>query len=434
MSECVIRAESLSKAYRLGTVRGGGGRAPGQTRAGYETLGEAVGNRLTRFVRRGADGGEKRGPTMLWALRNVSFEIEQGDTVGFIGRNGAGKTTLLKILSRITRPTSGRARLHGRVGSLLEVGTGFHAELTGNENIYMNGALLGLSKADIKKRYDAIVAFAEVEDFLDTPIKRYSSGMVVRLAFAVAAHLEPDILLVDEVLAVGDLAFQRKCLAKMGESASEGRTVVFVSHNMAIIQAFCKRGMFIEHGSIQVDGPIQAAVSAYLRTMEEQAEVVDLSERVDRIGRQEVRVKRVSVSGPETSPQALRSGDEARFTVELTGTMPGLSCTLEIYDQLGHPVTTLSTEYPAPEDVWEPQEHPFFECLIPELPLVQGRYRVDISLGGLELQDHVTGAAYFDVADGLYAGRAADVRWFLGDVFVDARWRGPETTVAPASP
>jgi lipopolysaccharide transport system ATP-binding protein len=430
--ECVIKADELSKVYRLGSMRGGGYRASGQTRVGMETLGETLASRFARVVRRGSAEAKPRGPATLWALRDVSFEINQGDTVGFVGPNGAGKSTLLKILSRITRPTSGRARLHGRVGSLLEVGTGFHAELTGRENIYMNGALLGLSRGEIKKRYDAIVAFAEVEDFLDTPIKRYSSGMVVRLAFAVAAHLEPDILLVDEVLAVGDLAFQRKCLAKMGESASEGRTVVFVSHNMAIIQAFCKRGIFIEHGSIQEDGPIQSAVSAYLRAMEDQASTLDLSERVDRTGKQEVQVKGVTVAGPETSLQALRSGAEAKFTVELTGTKPGLSCTFQLYDQLGHPVTTLSTEHPAAEDVWEPQEHPFFECLIPELPLVPGRYRLDITLGGLELQDHIKGAAYFDVADGLYAGRAADARWFVGDVLVAARWRGPDTTLALA--
>lgn len=200
----------------------------------------------------------------LWALKDVSFEVTAGDAVGIIGRNGAGKTTLLKVLSRITEPTEGRALLDGRVGSLLEVGTGFHPELTGRENVYLNGAILGMSRADIKKRFDEIVAFAEVDAFLDTPVKRYSSGMQVRLAFAVAAHLEPEILIVDEVLAVGDVAFQRKCLGKMSDVSSENRTVLFVSHNMSVVSRLCERGIWLDGGKIAAHGPMEDVVRQYL--------------------------------------------------------------------------------------------------------------------------------------------------------------------------
>jgi homopolymeric O-antigen transport system ATP-binding protein len=200
----------------------------------------------------------------FWALKDVSFEVQPGEVVGIIGRNGAGKSTLLKILSRITEPTSGRIELRGRVGSLLEVGTGFHPELTGRENIYMNGSILGMSRREITRKFDEIVAFAEIEDFLDTPVKRYSSGMYVRLAFAVAAHLEPEILIVDEVLAVGDAAFQNKCLGKMGEVASHGRTVLFVSHNMAAVSAMCRKGLFIDQGRVRRHGKMIDVVQEYM--------------------------------------------------------------------------------------------------------------------------------------------------------------------------
>src|SRR4051812_45045873 len=210
----IVTVENLGKQYRLGTQS-----------AAYSTIRESLTNRIL-----GRNGGGEN--ATIWALRDVSFEITPGEVLGIIGRNGAGKSTLLKILSRITEPTTGRVELHGRVASLLEVGTGFHPELTGRENIYLNGAILGMTRAEIKKKFDEIVAFAEVEKFLDTPVKRYSSGMYVRLAFAVAAHLEPEILVVDEVLAVGDAEFQKKCLGKMREVSCDGRTVLFVSHNM----------------------------------------------------------------------------------------------------------------------------------------------------------------------------------------------------------
>ena len=244
-----VEVQGLSKSYVLA-----------HKHARPTTMAEAVMNRLRKPIQQ----TEKE---LFWALKDISFEIRQGEAVGFIGRNGAGKSTLLKILSRITGPTTGEVKLYGPVGSLLEVGTGFHPELTGRENIYLNGSILGMRRKEIDRQFDAIVDFSEVERFLDTPVKRYSSGMYVRLAFAVAAHLNPEILIVDEVLAVGDATFQKKCLAKMGEIASqEGRTVLFVSHNMAAVQTLCTRGIWLEKGTLRDQGPAKEVVPRYLKT------------------------------------------------------------------------------------------------------------------------------------------------------------------------
>jgi ABC-type polysaccharide/polyol phosphate transport system ATPase subunit len=268
MSDIAIRVENLSKLYRIGTA--------GRPR--YETLYDKIagaGGRLLDRLRRPLvthsaihiPQSEIGNPQSdyIWALKDVSFEVKRGEVVGIIGRNGAGKSTLLKILSRITEPTEGRAYVYGRVGSLLEVGTGFHPELTGRENIYLNGAILGMRKAEIDRKFDEIVAFAEIEKFIDTPVKFYSSGMYVRLAFAVAAHLDPEILLVDEVLAVGDAAFQKKCLGKMGEVAGEGRTVLFVSHNMAAIRQWTQWSLWIHDGHIRECGSSHSVVNRYLK-------------------------------------------------------------------------------------------------------------------------------------------------------------------------
>ena len=253
MADTVIRVDGLGKLYQIGP------------RENHQTLRES----LMAALRRPWRGllpvaAPHTDPSQFWALRNVSFEVSRGEVVGIIGRNGAGKTTLLKLLSRISEPTEGRAEICGRVGSLLEVGTGFHPELTGRENIYLNGAILGMPRSETSRKFDEIVAFSEIEKFLDTPVKRYSSGMYMRLAFAVAAHLEPDVLIVDEVLAVGDAAFQRKCLGKMGDVASQGRTVLFVSHNMAAVQGLCSRGIVLHTGGLTFDGPAADAVGRYL--------------------------------------------------------------------------------------------------------------------------------------------------------------------------
>ena len=265
MSDNSIIVENLSKRYLLGHRSGAGGKYR------YTALRDVIGREVRDFVRKAADFARGRQIVQgdeieeFWALKDVNFEVKQGEVLGVIGRNGAGKSTLLKILSRITEPTAGRVLLRGRVASLLEVGTGFHPELTGRENIYLNGAILGMSRAEIRRKFDEIVAFAQVDKFLDTPVKHYSSGMYVRLAFAVAAHLEPDILVVDEVLAVGDAEFQRKCLGKMEEvSRREGRTILVVSHNMRVVTSLCGKALWIDQGSIHDSGSPEAVVGRYL--------------------------------------------------------------------------------------------------------------------------------------------------------------------------
>lgn len=259
MSDTVIQVSDLAKEYRIGAAQGS-----------YRTLRESMTDalaaplkRLRNVLQGKAAHAEQES---FWALKGVSFEVKRGEVVGVIGRNGAGKSTLLKILSRITEPTRGEIRLKGRVGALLEVGTGFHPELTGRENIFLNGALLGMKRAEIQKKFDEIVEFAEIAKFLDTPVKHYSSGMYVRLAFAVAAHLEPEVLIIDEVLAVGDLAFQQKCLGKMGQVASSGRTILFVSHQLATVRQHCTRGILLDGGLIRADGPVADTVEEYVST------------------------------------------------------------------------------------------------------------------------------------------------------------------------
>jgi len=257
MNDVAVRVENLGKLYRIGQL------------VGYKTLRESLMSVATtplRCLRSTSHelSAMSHQPNYIWALKDVSFEVKQGEAVGIIGRNGSGKTTLLKILSRIMAPTEGYAEIHGRAGSLLEVGTGFHPELTGRENIYLNGAIIGMKKAEVERKFDEIVAFAEIEKFLDTPVKRYSSGMYVRLAFSVAAHLDPDILLVDEVLAVGDAEFQKKCLGKMREAGKEGRTVLFVSHNMVAVRALCQKTILLENARVAAIGETSDIVNHYL--------------------------------------------------------------------------------------------------------------------------------------------------------------------------
>src|SRR5438132_2994944 len=256
MSDVAISVENLSKAFKIAHE--------GNARGGYRTLRDDLIGLPRRLLMRLGRSGPPRSET-FWALNDVSFEVKRGEVAGVIGRNGAGKSTLLKILSRIIEPTSGTAEIYGRVGALLEVGTGFHPELTGRENIFMNGAILGMSRAEIRRKFDEIVAFAEIEKFLDTPAKRYSTGMYVRLAFAVAAHLDPKILLIDEVLAVGDAEFQKKCLGKMEDVATkEGRTIIFVTHNMDAIHRLCSRAILLRDGVMAAEGDVTAIISSYL--------------------------------------------------------------------------------------------------------------------------------------------------------------------------
>lgn len=295
MSNVSIRCDGLSKRYRLGE------------RESYKALRDVITDaaaapfRRARsvFSRNGSSNGSIRNRQSairdsIWALDDVSFEVPRGEVIGIIGRNGAGKSTLLKILSRITKPTRGHAEIHGRVGSLLEVGTGFHPELSGRENIYLNAAILGMRKAEVARKFDEIVAFAEVEQFIDTPVKRYSSGMYVRLAFAVAAHMETEVLLVDEVLAVGDAQFQKKCLGKMGDVAKEGRTILFVSHNMQAVQSLCGSAISIEAGRVSASGSAKSVVSAYLAGMSELKTRIDWPDE-SAPGNHEVRLTSLAV-------------------------------------------------------------------------------------------------------------------------------------------
>lgn len=299
-----ISVENLGKKYIISH----------QVREPYTALRDVIAHKAKRLVSWGGTKEADPSREQFWALKDVSFEIEQGDRVGIIGRNGAGKSTLLKILSRITDPTTGRIAITGRVASLLEVGTGFHPELTGRENIFLNGAILGMRRAEIREKFDAIVAFAEVERFLDTPVKRYSSGMYVRLAFSVAAYLEPEILIVDEVLAVGDAQFQQKCMGRMKEVGRDGRTVVFVSHNMAAIQSLCTKGILLKQGMIAGAGAVEDQVQTYLSSLQEPAQADGEPLAKTRGG--------IQVRQLRFDPNPVVSGQPVRFVLELGSAVP----------------------------------------------------------------------------------------------------------------
>jgi len=418
-SESAILLEHLSKQYRIGARLDP-----------YRTLRETIVKGAREPFRRLAAvaRGEPAAPPAetIWALRDVSFEIKRGEVVGIIGRNGAGKSTLLKILSRITEPTSGWAKTWGRVGSLLEVGTGFHPELTGRENIYLYGSILGMKRSEIDLNFDKIVSFSGVAPFLDTPVKHYSSGMYVRLAFAVAAHLEPQILIVDEVLAVGDAEFQRKCLAKMEEVSEEGRTVLFVSHNMGLIQSLCRRVILMREGSVYADDTAANGVGAYLRTLEQTASE-NLLERRDRGGRGRTRLARIEITaGDPLAAASLMTGGSARFAFYVSAVLPGMSCCFTIYDAYGHPVTYFDSAIPGGGDAKDLSKREMFSCEIEELMLTPGRYRINaaIMLDG-ELEDHLEGASFFEVEQGTLRGRPVPRSAGYVSVFTPHSWRTP---------
>jgi homopolymeric O-antigen transport system ATP-binding protein len=389
MSDIAIRCEDLGKRYRIGE------------RERYKALRDVVTDGVAspfRKLRRafshnengnghGSNGGRESSSSLIssdaspgsdlpsavrnsqsdtfWALRDVSFEVKRGEVVGIIGRNGAGKSTLLKILSRITAPTRGEVEIKGRVGSLLEVGTGFHPELTGRENIFLNGAILGMKRAEINRKFDEMVAFAEIEKFIDTPVKRYSSGMYVRLAFAVAAHLEPEILLVDEVLAVGDAQFQKKCLGKIGEVAREGRTVLFVSHNMAAMSSLTHRSIVIERGQVLVDGMTTEAIHAYLQFV-----TVNLRESLSGSGNH-TSIKNVWLLDASDNPTNMyQPGSKLMFEIEFeTSGKSGMSLETFLVDSSRIKIAHASL-------------HQFHGLMLPTTP---GRYRVKLNFDPLQL-------------------------------------------------
>jgi len=403
MTDIAIDVKGLSKIFHIGGMQKSYYRLTDQLADMFVAPFRRAGNLM-----RGQANSASELDQTFWALKDVSFQIKSGDVVGVIGRNGAGKSTLLKILSGISDPTEGYADIYGRVGSLLEVGTGFHPELTGRENIFLNGAILGMKRAEILRKLDEIVSFAEIDNFLDTPVKHYSSGMYVRLAFSVAAHLEPEILLVDEVLAVGDMAFQRKCLGKMDDVAQEGRTVVFVSHNMGLLQQLCERGIFLQQGAVHTDGTITEAVDAYLQTLE-QARAEDLSGRTDRKGRGHVRLVGVEVFNGSSEPSSiLKTGHPARFVFSVNNFVPGLACNFFIYDTIGQPITSFQSKVRGPEDSYVPQGDLKFVCELEELLLLPGRYRIDVAITGDNwLQDFIEAATVFEVGEGQVRGRPA---------------------------
>lgn len=412
----IIKVANVSKMYRLGA------RRLRQTTFREEVV-KAVRAPFDAFRRRGET---PRDADTLWALSDVSFEVHPGEVVGIIGRNGAGKSTLLKILSRITEPTAGHAELYGRVSSLLEVGTGFHPELTGRENIFLNGAILGMKRGDIKRHFDRIVAFAEVERFVDTQIKHYSSGMYMRLAFAVAAHLEPEILIVDEVLAVGDIQFQKKCLGQMDTVAKEGRTILFVSHNMAAVSNLCRRGLVLERGRIAYIGTQTEAVARYLTSS--RAEISSLRDRTDRIGSGQVRVVALEVRDAQgRSLDVVACGQEVDICLHYESS-PGFHssrviASIDVKTQFDTPVFLQHNRLTRDEWGALPPRGTFV-CRIPRLPLPPATYRITYSLiRDGEYLDAMEGAYELTVTDGDFFGSGEVPPATHGCCLVDARWR-----------
>jgi len=406
----VIKVEGLSKCYFID-------HRPGPA---YRTLRDALANRATRVARRlarplaGASPAADEGPSreQFWALQDVGFEVEQGERVGIVGRNGAGKSTLLKILSRITDPTKGRIHLKGRVASLLEVGTGFHPELTGRENVFLNGAILGMRRVEIARKFDEIVAFAEVERFLDTPVKRYSSGMYVRLAFAVAAHLESEILIVDEVLAVGDRQFQDKCLGRIEElSTGAGKTILLVSHNLDVIQRVCNRGLYLRQGSIAFDGPVDRALHEYVTNTTATASSRPLEQRRNRYGSQLLAASGFRIVDMHGAEQGvLQAGGDFIFVVTCRksaaiGDLRDVNVGIELKDCRNITVWLAYSSFTR-DSFSVTDDEIAVKCTVRDLNLAAGDYSVTLFLsrGEHEVLDCVHDAAMLTVAGGDYFG------------------------------
>ena len=429
MSDVVIRAEGLGKKYLIGheTHQSHSNVIPRLRDVSERGLQKAL--RVRRWISFAAAqlvaGDEIE---EFWALKDVSFEIKRGEVVGIIGRNGAGKSTLLKILSRITEPSAGRVEIKGRVASLLEVGTGFHPELTGRENIYLNGAILGMTRAEIKRKFDEIVAFAEVEKFLDTPVKHYSSGMYVRLAFAVAAHLEPEILVVDEVLAVGDAEFQKKCLGKMRDVAGGGRTVLFVSHNLAAVGSLCQSAIVINDGRVTFGGEVYLAISHFLEGIKRERSF-NLNDLVSRRGRGRLRFSRVDLlddhnqfttfltTGYDCSIRLLIVGDEAApAKIARVG--------ITVWNRYGELCFNCASDA-AHKGVLRLREGMTITCRIPKLPLSAGEYWLSffIERDGV-IEDWIDRATMFTVADASFFGTARNCPpgWEGRSVLVPHSW------------
>ncbi len=403
MSDVVIRVENLSKQYQLGEI--------GTGTISYDL------NRWWAKTRGKEDPFSKIGinfsPTQttnsdhIWALKDVNFEVRQGEILGIIGRNGAGKSTLLKLLSKVTKPSTGQIKLKGRIAALLEVGTGFHPELTGRENIFLNGAILGMTKSEIKNKFDEIVDFSGVERYIDTPVKRYSSGMYVRLAFAVAANLEQEILIVDEVLAVGDAEFQKKCLGKMQDvSTNEGRTVLFVSHNMTAINALCNKGLLLKNGTVENYGPIGECVKIYLNNNAEQTKI-NLSDRKDRIGNGVFRFIEVILLNKYLKPQnEFLSGEEVNIMIRYKNindmTLKNVSIAIALNNSFDTQLTNMANYISDKTFETLPHDSTII-CKIHKLPLVTGTYSFNFfSRVNDDISDWIINTCALNVESGDY--------------------------------
>jgi lipopolysaccharide transport system ATP-binding protein len=391
----VISIENVSKAYRLGQIGGG-------------TLREDVARWLAMLQRKpdpylkiGEEHRARKMGEQFWALNDVSFEVKEGQVLGIIGRNGAGKSTLLKILSQVTLPTSGRIRVKGRIASLLEVGTGFHPELTGRENIFLNGAILGMTKNEVRKKLDEIVAFSEIADFIDTPVKRYSSGMFVRLAFAVAAHLEPEILICDEVLAVGDAQFQNKCIGKMQDVSRGGRTVLFVSHNMDAVLRLCNGSVLLANGHVELEGDTRTVVDAYSANHKKQEDTVNLAD-LPRTSHERLKARYVAVkmtSKSKTRGWNIAYGEQLAFEVvlESNSMLNGLELGISIFSAAGTEITSnLSTHQFQLKNT--PAGRHTFQALFQNLRLLPGSYYVQLGMRSeFGFEDFIHRACEFEV-------------------------------------
>jgi lipopolysaccharide transport system ATP-binding protein len=416
----VITVENLSKKYIIGH----------QKQERDATLRDVLAEGAKRFSHklRHPFAAPESDPTHeeFWALKDVSFDIQQGDRVGIIGRNGAGKSTLLKILSRITEPTSGKVSIKGRVASLLEVGTGFHPELSGRENIYLNGAILGMSKADIKNKFDEIVAFSEVEKFLDTPVKRYSSGMYVRLAFAVAAHLEPEILIVDEVLAVGDAQFQKKCLGKMQDVGTEGRTVLFVSHNMAAIQQLCGSCILLRDGVVRDTGYIEKVIESYLNdsTSIGRESIGDIPRARPDYGVITRFINALPVNSKGERTTSFMSGEDISFDLEIKAfeKVDSLSLVAGLDTYMDYRITTVLSEEAGMLFSADRDAVITINLKLPRLRLKPGTYSLTLGIRRNKVTfDHVVKAIHFEVSEVSTNSRSRESN-IRGDILVESAW------------
>jgi len=410
MSRTVITAEGIGKAYRLGVQE-----SRQDMREQIMTFLRTPLKRLRKFNEDWSDGEDT-----FWALKDVNFEVKEGEVVGIIGRNGAGKSTLLKVLSRITEPTEGEARMKGRVSSLLEVGTGFHPELTGRENIFLNGAILGMKRGEIKKKFDQIVDFSEVAKFLDTPVKRYSSGMYVRLAFAVAAHLEPEIMIVDEVLAVGDAAFQKKCLGKMGDVVKEGRTILFVSHSMDAVASLCGTVMVVNGGRCGPRVATDEGIKQYLGLVGDTSSL-PLAEKP----RTQHKKRAPIFTGLKMSNNVIPAGGGITFEVEISDLHePGeMTCGLALYNERNHRVCLFHTLYNN-NMTFRGGAKKILTCEIPSLPLTAGQYHVELVLSdGYHELERVDRADKFQIIYGDVLGTGKIPNHRQCAVILPCQWR-----------